>query len=193
MKRSYSLESHNAGKLSTRSKEFYDRKAHSMVPQPSDHVLVRNLSERGGLGKLHSHWEEQIYIIEKRIADSPVYRARPEVGRGKQRLLHRNLLFPCDVLPTPSSLKRVGDKTCQPTYAVPPNHVREDRESSDDEYTVSIPRAPSIGQRLHRDQEDDDKGAERTLLLSLTQSAVITVSRLCARARVICFFFFKRQ
>lgn len=34
MKRSYSLESHHTGKSSTRSKEFYDRKAHSRVPQP---------------------------------------------------------------------------------------------------------------------------------------------------------------
>ena len=112
MKRSYSLESHHAGKSSTRSKEFYDRKAHSTIPQPGDRVLVRNLSERGGPGKLRSHWEEQIYITEKRIADSPVYRVRTEVGRGKQRLLHRNLLLPCDALPfeTPSSLKKVGTK-----------------------------------------------------------------------------------
>ena len=43
---------------------------------------------------------------------------------------------------------------------MPPNHVREGGESSDEEYTVSTPHAPSIGQRLHRDQEDDDKGAE---------------------------------
>ena len=50
-------------------------------------------SERGGPGKLRSHWEEQIYITEKRIADSPVYRVRTEVGRGKQRLLHRNFPF----------------------------------------------------------------------------------------------------
>ena len=176
MKRSCSLDSHHAGKSSTRSKEIYDRKAHSTVPQPGDRVLVWNLSERGGPGKLRSHWEEQVYIIEKRIADSPVYRVRPEVGLGKQRLLHRNLLLPCDALlfETPSPLKRVGDKTCQSTNAVPPNHVREDGESSDEEYTVSTPRAPSIGQRLHRDQEDVDKGAESTLLLSLTQTAVIT-------------------
>ena len=43
---------------------------------------------------------------------------------------------------------------------------------------MSTPRAPSVGQRLHRDQEDVDKGAEHTLLLSLTQTAVITHSLL---------------
>ena len=87
---------------------------------------------------------------------------RPEGGRGKQRVLHCNLLLPCEALPlgTPPSLKKVGDKTCQPTSAVPPNHVKEDQESSGEGYTVSTPHAPSIGQRLHRDQEDIDKGAD---------------------------------
>ena len=37
---------------------------------------------------------------------------RPEGGRGKQRVLHCNLLLPCEALPleTPPSLKKVGDK-----------------------------------------------------------------------------------
>lgn len=52
MKRSYALTSHHAGQSSPRSKEFYDRKAHSTVLQPGDRVLDQNLSERGGPGKL---------------------------------------------------------------------------------------------------------------------------------------------
>ena len=64
MKRSYALASHHAGKSSTRSKEFYDWKAHSTVLQRGDRVLDRNLSERGGPGKLRSDWEEQKHIIE---------------------------------------------------------------------------------------------------------------------------------
>ena len=81
---------------------------------------------------------------------------------ANKRVLHRNLLLPRDPLPfeTPSSLKKREDRTCQPTSAAPTNHVREDGESSDEKYTVSTLHAPSIGQRLHRDQEDDDKGTE---------------------------------
>ena len=79
---------------------------------------------------------------------------------ANKRVLHRNLLLPRDALPfeTPSSLKKRGDRTCHPSSAVPPNHVREERESLGEEYTLSTPHAPSIGQRLH--QEDDDKGGE---------------------------------
>lgn len=68
----------------TGNKEFYDWKAHSMVLQPGDRVLVRNPSQRGGPEKLRSDCEEQMHITEKRKADSLVYRMRPEGGRGKQ-------------------------------------------------------------------------------------------------------------
>ena len=86
----------------------------------------------------------------------------PQVGGGKQRVLYRNSHLPCNALPfeTPSSSREQGTKLFSLLYsAVPPNHVREDGESSDEEYSVST-HAPSSGQRLHRDQEDDDKEAE---------------------------------
>ena len=46
--------------------------------------LAEICRKEGGPGKLRSDWEEQIHIIDKRKADSPVYRVRPEGGRGKQ-------------------------------------------------------------------------------------------------------------
>ena len=47
----------------TRAEEYYDRKLRSSVLQPNDRVLVHNLSERGGPGKLRAHWEDQIHCI----------------------------------------------------------------------------------------------------------------------------------
>lgn len=99
MRQAYTRASAWTEKSSARSKAYYNRKTSSAVLHPGDRVLVRNLSERGRPGKLCPCWEQQIHDVEERIPDSPVYRVKPEHGRCKQRVLHRNLLLPCDALP----------------------------------------------------------------------------------------------
>ena len=61
-------------------------------------MLVRNLSRRGGPGKLRSHWEQEVHLIVEQKGDFPVYEVTPEGRKGKSRTLHRNLLLPCDFL-----------------------------------------------------------------------------------------------
>ena len=46
-----------------RSKRHYDGKVRSSVLYPGDRVLVRNLTLRGGTGKLCSHWEENGHYV----------------------------------------------------------------------------------------------------------------------------------
>ena len=70
--------------------------------KPGDRVLVRNLSELGGPSKLRSFWEQQIHIVVKQNGDLLLYEVRPEGQAGKPRVLHRNLLLPCDFLPSDS-------------------------------------------------------------------------------------------
>ena len=100
MKQAYQLaakRSHNSGE---KAKGYYDQKVWHATLQIGDRVLVRNLSEWGGPGKLRSHWEDSIYIvINQKCPDSPVYEVKPEAGNVRTRTLHRNLLFLCNTLP----------------------------------------------------------------------------------------------
>ena len=55
MENAYKLASKKSQESGAQAKEYYDRKLRSSVLQPTDRVLVRNLSERGGPEKLRVH------------------------------------------------------------------------------------------------------------------------------------------
>ena len=64
-------------------------------------MLVKNVLERGGPGKLRSFWEDKIYIVDSRKGlDSSVYEVHLESDSNRKRVLHRNLLLPCPFLPS---------------------------------------------------------------------------------------------
>lgn len=84
-------------KACKRGQKCYNQKAWSSELKPGDHVLIQNLSERGGPGKIRAYWENKIHIVkERRGKDSPV--VTPLDGEGRERVLHRNLLLPCPYL-----------------------------------------------------------------------------------------------
>ena len=55
MTEAYKLASKKSSEAVTRAKQRYDRFGRSSILLHGDRVLLRNLSERGGLGKLRSH------------------------------------------------------------------------------------------------------------------------------------------
>ena len=100
MQEAYSLASKSAMKNALRGKKNYDRRVRSSALQVGDRVLVRNLTPRGGPGKLRAFWEDQIHLVVARKGEgSPVYDLRSESSPGPIRTLHRNLLLPCNSLP----------------------------------------------------------------------------------------------
>lgn len=113
MEEAYQLATKSAQASGKRGKALYDRKIQGAELHPGNRVLIRNLTERGGPGKLRSFWEEKVHVVVKRKhQESPVYEVQPEDGQGRTRVLHRNLLLPCDFLPLemPPPEKKRGER-----------------------------------------------------------------------------------
>ena len=121
MKEAYELATKRSQLSGLKGKKQYDRRANSPVLQQGDRVLVRNLRERGGPGKLRSYWEDTIYQeVKRKGKGSPVYDVEPESGEGRRRVIHRNLLLPCNDLPvevTPDKTHQGGN--CRLPYHLP--------------------------------------------------------------------------
>ena len=80
----------NSRKSQVMSKKIYDGKVRGCDLEIGNRVLVRNLSQRGGTGKLRSYWEEKVYEVVSRLQDLPVYKITAEDGTGKIRTINRN-------------------------------------------------------------------------------------------------------
>ena len=99
MEEAYSIANHQSIAAGEKNKAWYDLNAKSIALHPNDGVLVRNLSDRGGPSKLRSYWEKEIHRVFRRKDNlSPVYEIQRENGSGSIRVLHRNLLLPCNEL-----------------------------------------------------------------------------------------------
>lgn len=143
MQEAYAIAMQNMKKSARRGQKNYNKRAWSSTLQPGDHFLVRNLTPRGGPGKLRSYWEDVIHVVRARKGpESPVYVVEPLQGTGRRQVLHRNLLLPCPYLvEEPEACgcdlkeRNSGNKQRPITRRriKPHTHQRDTDSSSDDE------------------------------------------------------------
>ncbi|CAB3998107.1 Hypothetical predicted protein [Paramuricea clavata] len=79
MDEAYSIAQDKIKEKGIKAKRSYDRWVRSSVLEPGDRMLVRNLTERGGPGKLRPFWGNDIYVVVNRKGpESPVYETKRE-------------------------------------------------------------------------------------------------------------------
>ena len=155
MKNAYEIAASNSEKAAIRNETRYNRRARSAILCEGDRVLIRNVRERGGPGKLRSFWEQKVYRVCERKENSPVYVVEPERG-GKRRTIHRNMLFHCgDELPDePEEVDVVGQKTKEASSRVKATedrnerYVEDDTSSNSDEEDQDVQRQPTRRVRM---------------------------------------------
>ena len=152
MKEAYSIAAGKSKAQGDKAKAFYDLKVRSSTLLPGDRVLIKNLSECGGPGKLRSYWEDKAHVVvQRKSPDSPVYQLKPENGTGPIRTLHRNLLFPCGTLlgssstpqqasirqqelkPSTTLSKRKSQRSLKSTHPTRPSPPENTEQFDDDE------------------------------------------------------------
>ena len=78
------------------NKRNYNKKVFGQIFEPNDRVLLRNVSETGGTGKLRSYWEKEIYVVVSCDPELPIYKIKSENGNKLVKTVHRNLLLKCN-------------------------------------------------------------------------------------------------
>lgn len=97
LKRAYELAVTVANKSHGKNKRYYDNRVRDQVLEKGDRVLVRALG-LPGKHKLGDKWRSDPYIVVEKLPDLPVYRVKPEKGRGMVKTLHRDHLLPIGYL-----------------------------------------------------------------------------------------------
>ena len=101
-------------------------------------VLVRNKREQGGPGKIRSHWEQKIYKVVGELTENVLYKVKSDDAKAEVRVLHRNLLLPCNEMDELDSTVEPSTRIKRKTRsASEPMSGQEESDSEDEQETYA--------------------------------------------------------
>ena len=147
----------NSSKSAAKNKKRYDKSVCAVPLERGDRVLVKNVNIRGK-HKLADRWEKDVYIIQSKIPDIPVYVVTRENGEGSTRTLHRNLLLPCgslvvDLEPEPAAKPRKIKTRSQSKQNRGNDSASSDQDSDSDTADIEFGSIPPLDIRYTTDKK----------------------------------------
>ena len=122
------------------NEKHYNKKVRGSEIKIGDDVLLRNLKEKGGTGKLRSHWEKEIYTVVDKDKSLPVFTISPKNKKGRVKRVHRNIIFPCNFLvPDVIEADEKINKMCHrkdETSRIPDESEDDKSEESEDDIVI---------------------------------------------------------
>lgn len=165
LKAAYELAESIAAKQNDNNKQRYDKRIRFSQLLPGDRVLLRNLGLQGK-HKLADRWASNPYIVESQMPNLPVFRLKPEDGKGPIKILHRNHLLPLgericpdpvsntDPIPTRRVLRRKRRKEC----ADEPEKEKASRKAPDKDFERGEVGPRDFVEKENTDSEDEGYG-----------------------------------
>ena len=96
MQEAFKMANEQIKKSSAYNKKYYDKKVKESEIIVGDRVLIRNVRDKGGNGKLKSYLEPNILKVIRRDENLPVYSFQ---NMNSKSVLHRNLLMKSNDIP----------------------------------------------------------------------------------------------
>ena len=150
MDEAWKIANEKSAKRKTADRRRWNKTARLTELQCGDRVLVKNLTPREGPGKLRNYWEDTIHTVTRIVGDTNVvYEVQAEGNaRARKRVLHRNMLMPCQelILNKDDKAIKTKKKTKQPATVTnarnqptePVENIDIDSSDSEEEYVLQI-------------------------------------------------------
>ena len=146
MSEAYSLVQERCKAAKERSEARWKKRLIATQLKVGDKVLVSNKREQGGPGKIRARWEADVFEVIEVLGEGVVYKVANLSKAKDERVLHRNLLLPCELIeeehPVQSKKTSVEKDTREKPFTKTARTSSQPESSSSDEDLDAVQELP---------------------------------------------------